>query len=204
MGWLPTKEIRLKYECEIEHRKNGGRNDVERRGVGIGFAGRPHDPMQWGAFGAGEHRHALTVGDDADGPSSVWSGWGGPRSRISSLRRRPRREKKPKIGNANLATLTVTMAAPPKLTGSRETRLLGLLTYGESLEAACRAIRVSSTAVRKRAARDPAFAERLRAVREHRPARAPSDDWRAAARMLEDLYPERWALPDPFDFDGAA
>jgi hypothetical protein len=41
------------------------------------------------------------------------------------------------------------MAARPKLTARRETRLLGLLTFGESLEAACRAIQVSKRSRRE-------------------------------------------------------
>jgi hypothetical protein len=89
------------------------------------------------------------------------------------------------------------------LTASRETRLIALLAFGESFEASCRAIDVSSTAVRKRAQRDHAFAERLAAAREHR---APVErDWREIAAQLEHDYPEHWKLPDdgsdPFDFD---
>jgi hypothetical protein len=94
------------------------------------------------------------------------------------------------------------MAAQPKLTAGRETRLLGLLAFGEPLEAACRAIGVSSTAARKRARRDPAFSERLCAARESRvPLSAPVEpaDWRAMAEELEREYPERWALPDPWE-----
>jgi hypothetical protein len=102
-----------------------------------------------------------------------------------------------------VATLQV-MAAPPKLTYRRETRLLALLTFGENLEASCRAIGISSTAVRKRAHRDPAFAGRLRAVREHSAARAeevatltPAPDWQALAAQQDD--PELWTLPDPWN-----
>lgn len=109
------------------------------------------------------------------------------------------REKNPEFRNHRLATLPV-MAAHPKLTAGRETRLLALLTLGEPLEAACRAIRVSSTAVRKRAARDPAFAQRLRAVRE-RPERDPLavSDWRVVAAQLESEYPEHWARASAWD-----
>jgi hypothetical protein len=98
------------------------------------------------------------------------------------------------------------VAARPKLTASRETRLLALLAFGEKLEPACRAINVSSTAVRKRAQRDLAFAERLAAARENRSL--VEADWRAAARWLEVEHPEHWALVDgsdssfdAFDFD---
>jgi hypothetical protein len=96
------------------------------------------------------------------------------------------------------------MAAHPKLTYRRETRLLALLTFGETFEASCRAIGISSTAVRKRAHRDPAFARRLRAVREHRAVRAdrvatstPAPDWHALAAQQDD--PELWTLPDPWN-----
>jgi len=66
---------------------------------------------------------------------------------------------------------------------------------------------VSSTAVRTHAQRHPAFAERLRADRENRsPALTPVEpfDWRVAAEQLERDYPERWAVPEPFDFDPQA
>jgi hypothetical protein len=97
------------------------------------------------------------------------------------------------------------MAARPKLTTSRKTRLLALLAFGESFEASCRAINVSSTAVRNHAQRHPAFAERLRAARENRsPALTPVElDWRDAAAQLERDFPERWSLPD-FEFDPLA
>jgi hypothetical protein len=78
--------------------------------------------------------------------------------------------------------------------------LLALLAFGESFEASCRAINVSSTAVRKRAQRDRAFAERLAAARENRAATL-EPDWREAARRLEVEHPERWALPDSFGID---
>jgi hypothetical protein len=91
--------------------------------------------------------------------------------------------------------------AHPKITGDRERRLLALLTIGEPLDAACRAVLVSSTAVRKHARRDAEFAERLAAARQRRaPALVlidPLDDF--AAQL------ERDALPDPpFDFDATA
>jgi hypothetical protein len=91
------------------------------------------------------------------------------------------------------------MAARPKLTASRKTRLLALLAFGESFKASCRAINVSSTAVRTHAQRHPAFAELLRAARENRsPALTPVEPlhWRDAAAQLERDFPERWALPD--------
>jgi hypothetical protein len=103
------------------------------------------------------------------------------------------------------------MAARPKLTASRETRLLALLAFGESFAASCRAINVSSTAVRKHAARHPLFAERLRDAREQRTSALDSIDaldWRSAARRLETEHPQRWSLRDDggdplvaFDFD---
>ncbi len=89
------------------------------------------------------------------------------------------------------------MAAARKLIGLRERRLLAILTLGEPLEAACRAVEVSSTAVRNRASRDRAFAERVRAARERQPA---VDDWRVLAARLESEFPEHWALLDaPLD-----
>jgi hypothetical protein len=106
------------------------------------------------------------------------------------------------------------MAARPKLTASRETRLLALLTLGESFEASCRAINVSSTGVRAHAQRHPVFAERLQAAREHRVpdlATVELPDWRDVAAQLEADYPEHWTLPDgskpsydSFDFDPLA
>jgi hypothetical protein len=99
------------------------------------------------------------------------------------------------------------MAARPKLTHRRETRLLALLVFGEPLEAACRAVGISSTAVRKRMQHDAEFAERVRACREHRlpdPMVALAElDWREAAARLEAMAPERWRppppLPDPWE-----
>jgi hypothetical protein len=111
--------------------------------------------------------------------------------------------KNQKIGNRKVATLQV-MAARPKLTYRRETRLLALLVLGERFEPSCRAIGVSSTAVRKRAHRDAAFAQRLKTARAHRAARAdevatltPAPDWHALAAQQED--PELWTLPDPWN-----
>jgi hypothetical protein len=125
-------------------------------------------------------------------------------------RSRAARGKSPKKGNGNLATLRV-VAAHAKLTYARETRLLALLTFGESLEASCRAIDISSTAIRKRMQRDPAFAQRLTVAREHR-VHANSTtveiDWREAAARLEASDPLHWALPgngaDAFNFDPPA
>jgi hypothetical protein len=60
-------------------------------------------------------------------------------------------------------------------------------------------VRVSSTAVRKKAARDPAFAHRLKAARENQPPTlGPVEplDWGEVARQLERENRELWALPD--------
>jgi hypothetical protein len=83
-----------------------------------------------------------------------------------------KKSKKRDAQSGNLARVS----ARPKLTASRETRLLA---FGESFEASCCAINVSSTAVRKRAQRGAEFAERLAAAREHR---APTLVERAGAR----------------------
>jgi hypothetical protein len=87
----------------------------------------------------------------------------------------------------NLATLTL-VAAHAKLTYRRGTRLFSLLVFGETFEASCRAIGVSSTAVRKKANRDARFAHRLKAARENRaPGPPPLEelDWRELAEQLE-------------------
>ena len=93
------------------------------------------------------------------------------------------------------------MAAHPKLTKSREQRLLAILRLGEPLEAAARAVDVSTTAIRKRAARDPLFAEQLRAARAEfdRPDPVLLGDWRMVAAQLEAEYPDHWAAPDTRD-----
>jgi hypothetical protein len=99
------------------------------------------------------------------------------------------------------------MAAHPKLAGDRERRLLALLTIGEPLEAACRAVLVSATAVRQRARRDPAFAQRVSAARERRPAAVTPigvTDWREIAAQFDRENPLRSTSPiddasDPFD-----
>jgi hypothetical protein len=83
------------------------------------------------------------------------------------------------------------------LTYRRETRLLALLTLGEGVAAACRAVGISRMTVYRHARSDPSFANRLRAAREHRAA--VEDDWHLAAAFLEHEYPERWALPMPGD-----
>lgn len=83
------------------------------------------------------------------------------------------------------------MAGQPDPTAGPETRVLAILVLGEPLEAPCRGVNVSSTAVRKRAARDPAFAERLRAAREH----GLSVDGQVAAGFLEPEHSDRRALP---------
>jgi hypothetical protein len=131
--------------------------------------------------------------------------WGGRVGRAACRRRLGAREKNREKRSAQSGNLA-RVAARPKLTASRKTRLLALLAFGESFEASCRAINVSSTAVRNHAHRHPAFAERLRAVRENRsPALAPVEplDWRDAAAQLERDFPERWSLPD-FEFDPLA
>jgi hypothetical protein len=93
------------------------------------------------------------------------------------------------------------MAQRPKLTADRQDRLIAILGLGESLEAACRAVEVSTTAVRKCAQRGPLFAARLEAARE-RGRGATADDWELVARVLERQHPERWALPNvPLDFN---
>jgi hypothetical protein len=91
------------------------------------------------------------------------------------------------------------MAAHAKLTYGGENRLLMLLVFGEPLEAACRAVRVSSTAVRKKAARDPAFAHRLKVAQENQPPTlgpVEPPDWGEIAAQLERENRELWALPD--------
>jgi hypothetical protein len=92
------------------------------------------------------------------------------------------------------------MAAHARLTYGRESKLFALLVFGQPLEAACRAVRVSSTAVRKKADRDPVFAHRLKAARENRPpGPLPVESLDQIAAQLE--RPEQWTLPNPFDFD---
>jgi hypothetical protein len=98
------------------------------------------------------------------------------------------------------------MAAKPKLTYGRETRLFALLVLGESFEAACRAIDISSTAIRRRAARDSEFAERLQAARENRPADLSSLEpphWSEIAAQIEREHREDW-VPPPLDLGGEA
>jgi hypothetical protein len=69
--------------------------------------------------------------------------------------------------------------------------LLAILQPGEPLEAAYRAVQVSATAVRKRAAGDAVFAERLRAARDRCPR---AHGWQDAAAFLEAEHPEHWSL----------
>jgi hypothetical protein len=99
-----------------------------------------------------------------------------------------------------------------KLKGKREARLLALVGFGESLEAACRAVGISRMTVSRHARSDPAFAVLLGMARDEGRASGfdPTEpmDWREAARRLEASDPLRWALPggggDPlagFDFD---
>ena len=71
------------------------------------------------------------------------------------------------------------------------TRVLAILVAGEPLEAPCRAVSVSSAAVGKRAARHPAFAERLGAAHED----GRSVGWQVAAGFLEPEHSDRQALP---------
>jgi hypothetical protein len=87
-----------------------------------------------------------------------------------------------------------------KLTPGRKRRLLALLTLGEPLSAACRAVGVTTVTVNRHRRQDPVFAERLSAARANRvPAFVPLD-WRSAAEFLEHEFPEQWALPEmPFD-----
>ena len=85
----------------------------------------------------------------------------------------------------------MVMTGQPELTAGPKTRVLAILVLGEPLEAPCRAVTVSSTAVGKRVACDPAFAERLRAAREH----GQSVGWQVAAGFLEPEHSDRRALP---------
>jgi hypothetical protein len=103
------------------------------------------------------------------------------------------------------------VAAHLKLTGRREQRLLALLSLGESLTAACRAIGVSTVTVNRHRRADPSFAELLRDARSRRASSTLEielPDWRVVARQLEAEHPTRWALPggasDAFDFDPLA
>jgi hypothetical protein len=108
------------------------------------------------------------------------------------------------------------MPAPVKLKGRREARLLALLSLGEPLTAACRAVGVAPMTVRRHARADPALAELVRAAREQRdpdPFAVPLPDCGEIAAQLEAEHPLRWAPPgggagdvdDPFDFrDGWA
>jgi hypothetical protein len=72
-----------------------------------------------------------------------------------------------------------------KLTPGRKRRLLALLTLGEPLSAACRAVGVTTVTVNRHRRQDPVFVPL---------------DWRSAAEFLEHEFPEQWALPEmPFD-----
>lgn len=82
----------------------------------------------------------------------------------------------------------------PKLTAQRQDRLIAIVALGESLEAACRAVEVSATAVRKCAQRDLLFAARLRAARE-RARGAAVQDWEVAAQLLERGFGDHWSMP---------
>jgi hypothetical protein len=96
--------------------------------------------------------------------------------------------------------------AHAKLRGRRETRLLALLSLGEPLAAACRAVGVAPATVNRHRRADPAFAELVRAAREFgAPALIADPDWREIAAQLQAEDPARWAPPgdafDAFDFD---
>jgi hypothetical protein len=111
-------------------------------------------------------------------------------------------KKTAKSRNHESGNLAGEVAAPVKLTFRKETRLLTLLTLGESLEASSRAINVSSTAIRKRMHRDAAFAHRVQAARENRPPEPPTLE-----ELTEELgreNPGEWSFPNPFDLHGAA
>lgn len=95
-------------------------------------------------------------------------------------------------------TTLLGMSAHPKLTTQRQERLIAILGLGESLEAACRAVQVSGTAVRKCADRDPLFAARLKSARTRDPG-SDAPDWIAAAATLEIEYPERWGALTAWD-----
>ena len=95
------------------------------------------------------------------------------------------------------------MAAHAKLTAQRQDRLIAIVALGESLEAAARAVGVSTTAIRKLAARDAIFSARLQAAREHGRGDAAVDEWQLAAEALERQYPARWALPSLPDWPDA-
>jgi hypothetical protein len=96
------------------------------------------------------------------------------------------------------------MAAKPRLTYRRQSRLFALLVFGESFEASCRAIGVTPKGVRKAAAKDPVFAHRLKVARANvAPGPPPLEqlDWRQIAGELEDPLQ---LSPPPFDFGGGA
>jgi hypothetical protein len=96
------------------------------------------------------------------------------------------------------------MAAKPRLTYRRQSRLFALLVFGETFEASCRAVGVTAKGVRAKANRDPVFAHRLAVAREHRAPEPPSLeelDWRDIAGQLEDPLQ---LSPPPFDFGGGA
>ena len=86
-----------------------------------------------------------------------------------------------------------------KLTTRVVNQLMVALNAGLSLEAAARAVNVSSKAIRKRAARDPLFAARLRAARRPAPQTDPlAPDWMSSALFLESEAGEVWSVPlDP-------
>src|SRR6202012_6059116 len=86
------------------------------------------------------------------------------------------------------------VAAHLKLTTRVVNQLMVALNAGLSLEAAARAVEVSSKAIRKRAARDPLFAARLRAARRPAPQTDPlAPDWMQSALWLGREAGENWS-----------
>jgi hypothetical protein len=65
---------------------------------------------------------------------------------------------------------------------------LALVAAGATIAEAGRAVRVSRSMIYRAARANPRFAERLAAARENR---APTLNWREAARWLEAEHPER-------------
>jgi hypothetical protein len=75
---------------------------------------------------------------------------------------------------------------------------LALVAAGATIAEAGRAVSVSRSMIYRAVRADSRFAVRLAAARENR---APTLNWREAARWLEVESPERWALPEmPDDF----
>lgn len=101
------------------------------------------------------------------------------------------------------------VSTPVKLTGRRESRFLALLQMGVTVAEACRAVGVSRQTVYRHAHENAGFGVRLASARII--GRAPvsavgariSDpdglNWQMAAAQLERDFPERWALPTPWE-----